>query len=747
MIVIHHFQEVTDPMTYYAKSPQRDETQETVREHTQKVKVLAQTYGKSFGEEISAGLCGVFHDFGKYSSAFQQVLQGTRTGVDHAIAGAVFLYGLRKKALHPIIEVVAAHHSHLISCDDLSGVMETALETEGPIMTLCGKQAALCGGKDYQEARMAFQSDFPDFRFPKLQTISPQPLFNGQVDSMLHTRMLFSCLVDADYTASSHISPEEDVPLDVFTALKNLYNYCENLRKNSGADPILNQFRNRLFELCGKAGERKGGLFTLTAPTGTGKTLALLHFALRHCQYTGKRRIFVVLPFLSLIEQSAKVYRKILPHVMEDHSQACLPEEMRDYAARWSEPFIITTSVRFFESLFSDRPTDCRKLHNLANSVILFDEAQSLPISVLSPTLKVVKELCDRYGCSVVFSTATQPDYTGLQEVNWQASELLPEYDAFYKALRRTSTHWEIETPTPLEDIAERMAEQKNVCAIVNLRSHARSLYRALSRRCPDEELFLLSTDLCPAHRTKIIETIRRRQKERLPCRVVSTQCIEAGVDLDFDCLYRALAPLEAIIQAAGRCNRNGKSTCGELWVFVPSEEHLYPDSHYENAATIVRAMQMQRPIDIHDPESIRRYYRQLLSTFRGDKKSRTLEKALSERDFSVVSQTYRFIEQQGVQVVVPYEEQTELYEQIRSEALNIGLTKSLLRMAAPLTVTCYDRELAERICEPLFFAGKSKIETRESPYYIILTGQEDCYDRKMGFCPPDKQMLQNSFW
>ncbi|MBS6135810.1 MAG: hypothetical protein KH706_04590, partial [Faecalibacterium prausnitzii] len=224
-------------------------------------------------------------------------------------------------------------------------------------------------------------------------------------------------------------------------------------------------------------------------------------------------------------------------------------------------------------------------------------------------------------------------------------------------------------------------------------------------------------------------------------------QCIEAGVDLDFDCLYRALAPLEAIIQAAGRCNRNGKSTCGELWVFVPSEEHLYPDSHYENAATIVRAMQMQRPIDIHDPESIRRYYRQLLSTFRGDKKSRTLEKALSERDFSVVSQTYRFIEQQGVQVVVPYEEQMELYEQIRSEALNIGLTKSLLRMAAPLTVTCYDRELAEQICEPLFFAGKSKIETRESPYYIILTGQEDCYDRKMGFCPPDKRILQNSFW
>lgn len=734
-------------MIYYAKSLREDGRQETVQEHTQTVKLLAQTYGKVFGEEIQAGLCGLFHDFGKYSSAFQNVLQGTQTGVDHAIGGAAFLYSFRKKALRPIIEAVAAHHTHLISQEDLAGILETALRTEGPLTTPCGKQAALCGGKDYQEAGQAFQADFPDFRFPKMNTLLPQPPFVGQEDSMLYTRMLFSCLVDADYTASSLTPPEEGPALDVSAALKKLYDHCEALGKNSRADPVLNQFRNRLFERCGQAGERNGGLFTLTAPTGTGKTLALLHFALRHCQYTGKRRIFVVLPFLSLIEQSAQVYREILPHVMEDHSQSRLPEEMRDHAARWDQPFIVTTSVRFFESLFSDRPTDCRKLHNLANSVILFDEAQSLPVSVLSPTLKVMKELCSRYGCSVVFSTATQPDYTGLQEVDWPASELLPEYNVFYKALRRTSAHWEIDAPTLLEDIAERMAQQRNVCAIVNLRAHARKLYQALAQHCPKEEVFLLSTDLCPAHRTEVIETIHRRQKEKLPCRVVSTQCIEAGVDLDFDCLYRALAPLEAIIQAAGRCNRNGKSTCGELYVFIPAEDRLYPDSHYENGATIVRAMQMQHPIDIHDPESIRRYYRQLLGTFRGDKKSRALEKALAERDFPAVSETYRLIEQQGVQIIVPYEEQKVLYETLRAEALKTGLTKSLLRLAAPLMVTCYDREMVERVCEPLFFAGKTRQETLESSYYVVLSGQENCYDGKVGFCPPENQMLQNSFW
>ena len=210
--------------------------------------------------------------------------------------------------------------------------------------------------------------------------------------------------------------------------------------------------------------------------------------------------------------------------------------------------------------------------------------------------------------------------------------------------------------------------------------------------------------------------------------------------------MYRALAPLEAIIQAAGRCNRNGKSTCGELVVFVPAEDRLYPDSHYENGATIVRTMQMQRPIDIHDPESIRQYYRQLLGMFRGDKKSRALEKAITERDFPAVSQTYRLIEQQGVQIIVPYEERKALYKKLYDEALKTGLTKSLLRMAAPLTVTCYDRELVEQVCEPLFPAGKGCAGTWGSPYYVVLSGREERYDSKMGFCPPEEE-LQNLLW
>lgn len=744
-------------MEFYAKSPQKGGRAKTVQEHLQEVKTRSEEYGAAFGAEIAAGLCGLFHDFGKYSLSFQNVLNGTQTGIDHAVTGAACLYsyshGSKQKefAFRPIIEAIAAHHTNLISCGDLQGTLHAVLTKEGPVTTLGGKQAALCGQTAHYEALKKLRNDFPGFKLPTSKKLQPIPPFapgTSPVGSMLYTRMLFSCLVDADYTASSDAPVEEGAPLDISTALDRLYAYCQALRTTSQANQGLNQFRNQLFERCGQAGEQEGGLFTLTAPTGTGKTLALLHFALRHCQHAGKRRIIVVLPFLSLIEQSAGIYRSILPQVMEDHSQAQLPEEFRVHAARWDQPFIVTTSVRFFESLFAHRPSDCRKLHNLANSVILFDEAQSLPISLLSPTLQAVRELCSGYGCSVVFSTATQPDYRCLEELGWSARELLPEYRQFYEALRRTCVAWEVEAPTPLEEIAERMAEGQNVCAIVNLRAHARKLYRALAERCPAEEIFLLSTDLCPAHRTQIIETIHHRQKERLPCRVVSTQCIEAGVDLDFDQLYRSLAPLEGIIQAAGRCNRNGAVDKGKVCVFLPDEEQLYPDAHYETGATIVLELVLEpQHTDIHNPDVIQRYYQKLFGRYRGDQRSRALEDAICNRDFSKVQSCYRLIDQKGVQVLVPYQGEEVLYRSVRAQALETGLTGRLLRQAAPLMVTWYDQEAVKRFCEPLCFAGADPMSKEQSPYYVVLSGQEDCYDEKLGLCLHTTQQSQALFW
>lgn len=735
-------------MIYFGKSRQDDGSQQTVKEHLNVVSALAAQYGSAFGEEKPAGLCGILHDFGKYSPAFQEVLKGTRTGIDHAICGAAFLNGFHQKGYAAIIEAVAAHHTRLISQRDLDSTLTFILESDGVVTTASGKQSALCGVSAYQTAGQALAADFPQFRLPSAKGLLPDGISSCEVARMLYTRMLFSCLVDADYTASGGYIQETESPLNIAAALARLYSYYRSLQTDSQADPTLNQFRTLLFERCGEAASQEGGIFTLTAPTGMGKTLALLHFALRHCQYTGKGKIIVILPFLSLIEQSARVYREILPHVLEDHSQSNLPDELREHAARWDDHFLITTSVRFFESLFSDCPTDCRKLHRLANSVILFDEAQSLPVSLLRPTLKAIQELCTRYGCTVVFSTATQPDYTKVQDICWESREILQEFPLFYQNQRRTEVRWDIDRGTPLAEIARQMAQQSNSCAIVNLRSHARKLYLHLSELCPEEELFLLSTDLCPAHRTHQIQTIRHRQTHGLPCRVVATQCIEAGVDLDFDQLYRALAPLEAIIQAAGRCNRNGTCPDAQVVVFVPEEEgRLYPDDFYGNGATLVRSMHSSRPLDIHNPEDIRRYYGQLLGTFRGDSKSIQLEKAISERDFEQVAHLYRLIDRQGVQIIVPYGPMRDTYEQIKTEALQQGLSKALLRQAAPLIVTSYDRTLVEQFCEPLYVrTGKNHV-LQASSYYILLTGQESCYKDDTGFSPLTSRNEQNFFF
>ena len=224
--------------------------------------------------------------------------------------------------------------------------------------------------------------------------------------------------------------------------LKKLTEYRDGIRQSSTADRSLNTYRDRVFEQCGKMGDEPEGLYTLTAPTGTGKTLALLHFALRHCQEHGKQRIIVVLPFLTLAEQSAEVYSKIIPNVLIDHSQSDLPEDAWELAARWSAPVIITTSVRFFESLFSDRPAACRKLHNIANSVVLFDEAQSLPANLTSVTLRAVNELCGRYHTTMVFSTATQPDFSARKNLTWKPREILPESGEMFRALQRVKVEW-----------------------------------------------------------------------------------------------------------------------------------------------------------------------------------------------------------------------------------------------------------------------------------------------------------------
>ena len=725
---------------YYAKSKREDGTQELLRDHLAKVSEMAGVFGEQIGSRKTAELCGKLHDFGKYSESFKGVLERKCFHINHALCGAAFLYcliGKRKSSFcyQAAMEVINGHHDGLTGYDDLEIFLINSLQSDDPVECNNRKTAALAGQKQYREATNAFLNDFPQFTSEGLAIENVQKLeeIDESIDAMLYTRMLFSCLVDADYTISSEKELQEPLEFKAKQCLKALYEYREELKKNVKGSSTVNSLRDLLFERCGEAARLKEGLFTLTAPTGTGKTLALLNFALQHADEFKKKRIILVLPFLALTEQSYDVYSKIIPEILQDHSQSELDDRQREFAERWESPFIITTSVQFFQALFAQKPTDCRKLHNVANSIILFDEAQSLPANLLAATLNAVNALCTRYHCTMVFSTATQPEFKFIQGISWKPIEIVPEYPMMYKKLKRTQVEWRMKKRIPLEEIAREMEEEENVCVIVNLRRHAVKLFESLKKNhCDREEIFFLTTDLCPKHRSEVIRKIKERQKAELPCKVISTQCIEAGVDLDFRVLYRALAPLEAIIQAAGRCNRSGKFGTGKVVVFEPEVEgSLYPpDKLYQNAAVVVKEILSRENIDINDPECISNYYEILFREYAKDKEA--LTKAIEDRDYKETAREYKLIDNQGKKVMVPFGEKMQLYKDVRKELLSGNLTPELVKKSAEITVNTFEKDV-EKYCEQAYYFDRKKKQKMESGYYVLRTQYEYMYREDMG--------------
>lgn len=737
---------------YYSKSENEHHGRITNKEHCEKVGDLAEKYGEEIGRPREARAEGIFHDFGKYGDTFADVLTGKVRHVDHAFPGAAYLYvSIRQAfdnkrirwekyepAIVPVIESVMGHHDGLVSAQsqDIQERLRITYESEDADCCPSGKFPSLRGGNAFRNARNAFKADFPKFKFPVL---SPRT-YENEVENMLDTRMLFSCLVDADYSVSAsdddpdYLTKNADAPLDAVSAMAALDAYRKQIQKKSTADRELNQIRDKVYADCGNVGSNNPGLFSLTAPTGVGKTLAMMHFALRHCIANAMRRIIVVLPFLTLAEQTEEEYSRVFRQILVDHSQKELPEEKRELSARWNAPVIITTSVRFFESLFADKPTDCRKLHNIANSVILFDEAQSLPSELAPATVQAVNTLCEKYRCTMVFSTATQPDFQAIKGTRWQPTEIISDSKSLFEKTKRVQVEWRLNVNgqhiyrTDFGTIASEMARESNICAVVNLRRHARELFQELRNVVTDSSaLFLLTTDLCPAHRLEVVREIKKRQRLHEPCIVVATQCIEAGVDLDFDILYRALAPLEAIIQAAGRCNRNRRQAFGRVVVFEPMDERRsYPGDSYERAAMIVKTLWADDPdLDINDPHVITAYYRRYFDSVEGNQK---LEKAIAEKEYEDVSKNYRLIRKEGVKLIVPCRANCVLFHKIRDAE---RITMELLRKAAPITVSCYDEDFVRRIATPVRIRLRGT--EQDTGYYILNRGFEDCYDPVVG--------------
>lgn len=729
-------------MTYYAKTAENGH-QITVKEHCTAVAEMAQLFGNEIGYGKEAYLAGMFHDFGKYGTRFQNVLLGKEQRIDHAICGAAFLYKIYKeKPNWSIVESINGHHDGLLGMYSLERKLKENLDSENPIENEAGKFSGLVG-KEYEAAWNAFRKDHTGWKFPKIQ----RKVAGSEIEQMLDTRMLYSCLVDADYSVSALEKctgdlKKQELAFDPKQVLNALYTYQKSLSVNSAAQSRLNCLRDELFWQCGEAGKSMDGLCTLTAPTGTGKTLALMHFALQQCIAKGKKRIIVVLPYLSIIQQNASIYRAICPQMLEDHSQSNLNDSEREYAARWSAPIIVTTSVRFFEALFSASPTDCRKLHHIANSVVVFDEAQSLPAEVTTATLQAVQALCQRYHTTVLFSTATQPDYAALSEVSWNPQEILPNNRQFYRELQRTKVEWKVRKgqEVPLTQIADEMSKESSVCAILNIRRHANRLYQLLKSKCAQDEIFFLTTDLCAADRLQKIKSIQNRLSLGKPCRVVATQCIEAGVDFDFDMVYRALAPLDSIIQAAGRCNRNGRiPNGGRVIVFIPDESgQCYPNTWYKAAALKTQILNVEHEIDIHNPEHIQEYYQFI---FEDAKDKSSLSNAIKARSYAQVEQAYRLIESKEVRILVPSTSEQNLYHSAKARAIEVGMSSGFMKEIASITVGCFanhDIDL-EVYAEPIYFTDRGKHRGEKSGFYLLRPQYECLYSEEMGLQFPEK--------
>lgn len=721
---------------YYARSANASGKRETVGEHLERVSSLCSTFLEPMGyAEIGKALGGL-HDFGKESEKFAEVLEGKRVHVNHTYPGAAVAYELygKKHTAKMLAIVIAAHHSYLNS-NCISQLKNLVKGTE-PYYDEEGNMFSLLGIEEMNEALEVLQTENPRLipgKIPKLPLNKEDP-----VADMLLARFLLSALADADYSSAAEHFQEDylrthtGMPLNPKEAFKHLQEIREEKRRCSVSSAALNGLRDQLFQDCEDAAELPPGLYTLTAPTGLGKTLSLLAFAIKHCiKYEKMRRIILILPFLAIMEQNVKDYKKVFPELLESHSAASMDERTRALSERWDVQCIVTTNVGFFEPLFSARPMDCRHLHQIAGSVIVLDEAQSLPPDLLEATLRTVNLLCSQYHCTVVFSTATQPSFQFLPDLQWDPVEIVPDPEKLFQATRRVTYKWRIKEAVSYRQVAEELISSRQGCVIVNLRAHAKKLFHILEKTVSESEAVVyLTSDLCPDHRSCVLKNIKERLAEGELCYLVATQCIEAGVDLDFPVVYRALAPLESIIQAAGRCNRNGDSPKGKVIVFLPDEEQLYPPgAYYQRASICVKTLDSRHPIDCFNREHLQEYYKELYSNTDGDKKK--LKDAIQDRDYKKVQEEYKLIESKGVQVIVPWEKRMDLFDSLRKEYEEKGLTQDLMRRARPLTVSTFAVEKVRECCSPLLSRTNGRECEAETGWYLL--GNPKCYHEKRG--------------
>ncbi|WP_394807693.1 CRISPR-associated helicase Cas3' [Nitrosomonas sp.] len=711
-----------------------------LNEHLNEVARRAGEAAETFDSADWARIAGLWHDLGKYSAEFQEYIkkasgydaeahiEGAPGRVDHSTAGAI--HAIRHLGVHGRIlaYLIAGHHAGLADW--------YSAETGGKALSI-----RLGAEQNYLLDRIPTQVIPQEI----LTQASPSTKPRGGADGLhLWLRMLFSCLVDADFLDTEAFMDGDKVATrsgyrDLTSLLTDFDRYMAKKSVAVAATPV-NVIRADILRQCSEKSALDPGLFSLTVPTGGGKTLSGMAFALRHAVQHKKQRIIYVIPYTSIIEQTAGIFREIFDDNVVEHHANLDPnkEDARSRLAteNWDAPIIVTTNVQFFESLFAARTSRCRKLHNIVNSVVVLDEAQLLPPEFLQPIVDVMNQLANHYGVTFVLSTATQPalgsfqsfgnnPFRGLDNVR----EIMDDPDSLYQKLKRVevSIPNDLQTPRDWESVAAELLQYPSVLCIVSRRDDARELHRLMTSNEEGKDTLHLSALMCGEHRSEVIADIKARLKRNEPVRVISTQLVEAGVDVDFSVVYRALAGLDSIAQAAGRCNREGKQdNLGRVVVFVPPK--LAPPGLLRQAAQISVSLLSKNTSNILGRDLAKQFFEHLYVRApsldkHGIHELLTQDAHECQIQFRTVAEKFRLIDDSAYQtILVRYGDSHELLDRLEIEGPHRQLMRELQR---------YSVNIPKRISAQLENQGDVQ-ECKKLPGILVQVGNK-LYDKSLG--------------
>ncbi|HIZ75773.1 MAG TPA: CRISPR-associated helicase Cas3' [Candidatus Mediterraneibacter stercoravium] len=691
-----------------------EERIQTMKDHLCGTAELAGRFAGRFGKSDWGYACGMLHDIGKYSLAFQdKIKNNSDRRVDHSTAGAKACF--EKGGMYSFMSYcIAGHHS---------GLPDYGISSDlGDAPTLQGRK------RKHIEDCGAYKSEI---HIPEIKTLPFDPQNSPDPDFSLSVfiRMLYSCLVDADFLDTEYFMKEgrtqRETGEEPSVLLEKLKKHVAGWLLNEDTETV-NGRRTEILRHCFEWGHKERGIFQLTVPTGGGKTIASLAFALQHAVENQMDRVIYVIPYTSIIEQNAAVFRKILgeQNVLENHYNVDYEstEELKPMqlaSENWDKPVVVTTNVQFFESLFANKSSKCRKLHNIANSVIIFDEAQMLPTDYLKPCIAVMEELAANFGSSIVLCTATQPALSPFFQRKMPVTELCPRVEEQFRFFERV-TFQNVGTISEDELIEKLQKEEQAIC-IVNTKKRAQRLYQKMK----GEGVFHLSTAMYPKHRRRVLDKIRRLVKDGKRCILISTSLVEAGVDLDFCTVYRQLAGVDSMIQAAGRCNREGKRAAQDsfAYLFQFEEKEYVPGQQLQ---IDVSKMLLSEGEDISSLHGIEKYF-EALYHFRGESldKKKIFEEFKDKRyNFAKAAKEFKLIEENTLTVFISREEEAEeLLWQIKYQ----GYTKSGMRKAGQYCIQLYENDI-----EKLRGAGMLRQVPGgiENFYELVDSGQ---YSEEMG--------------